>query len=68
MRTVVRACGSLSGRGPAAQATGSKISDSDRRVVKCRAALDAGAEPAVVAGRMAQVQGDRLRTEAELTR
>jgi site-specific DNA recombinase len=38
-----------------------KIADCDSRLVKYRAALDAGADAAVVAGWMAEVQGERLR-------
>lgn len=42
------------------------ISDCDTRLAKYRQALDAGADAAVVAGWMAEVQGERLRAEREL--
>lgn len=43
-----------------------KIADCDQRLAKYRQALDAGADAAVVAGWMAEVQGERLRAEREL--
>jgi len=43
-----------------------KTADCDSRLAKYRAALDAGAEAAVVAGWMAEVQGERLRAEIDL--
>jgi site-specific DNA recombinase len=45
-----------------------KLADCDSRLAKYRAALDAGADPAVVAGWMAQVQGERLKAEREIGR
>jgi len=45
-----------------------KLADCDRRLAKYRAALDAenGADPAIVAGWMSEVQGERLRVEREI--
>lgn len=43
-----------------------KLADCDQRLAKYRQALDAGADAAVVAGWMAEVQGERLRAEREL--
>lgn len=43
-----------------------KIADCDRRLAKYRATLDAGADPVVVAGWMAEVQGERLKAEREV--
>jgi len=43
-----------------------RVTDCDSRLVKYRAALDAGADAAIVAGWMAEVQGERLRAEQEL--
>lgn len=43
-----------------------KIADCDSRLLKYRAALDAGADAVVVAGWMAEVQGERLRAEQEI--
>jgi site-specific DNA recombinase len=43
-----------------------KMADCDQRLAKDRKVLDAGADPAVVAGWMAEVQGERLRDEREL--
>jgi len=51
-----------------AEAARRKIADCDQRLAKYRAALDAGADPVVVAGWMAEVQGERLRAEQELGR
>ena len=42
-----------------------KIADCDKRLAKYRATLGAGADP-VVAGWMAEVQGERLRAEQEI--
>jgi site-specific DNA recombinase len=44
------------------------IKDCDAKLDRYRQALDAGADPAVVAGWISQVQADRARAEAELTR
>ena len=43
-----------------------KLHDCDQRLAKYRQALEAGAEPTVVAGWMAEVQTERVRAEAEL--
>ena len=43
-----------------------KLADCDTRLVKYRAALDAGADPTIVAGWMSEVQGERLRAEREI--
>ncbi len=43
-----------------------KIADCDQRLARYRSALDAGADATVVAGWMAEVQGERLRTEQDL--
>jgi site-specific DNA recombinase len=43
-----------------------KLADCDQRLAKYRKVLDAGADAAVVAGWMAEVQGERLRAEREL--
>ena len=43
-----------------------KIADCDERLSKYRKALDAGADPVVVAGWMSEVQGERLRAEREI--
>jgi site-specific DNA recombinase len=43
-----------------------RIVDCDSRLAKYRAALDAGADATIVAGWMAEVQGERLRAEIEL--
>ena len=45
-----------------------KLADCDQRLAKYRQALDAGADAAVVAGWMAEVQGERLVAETELGR
>jgi len=50
----------------AAEAARRKLADCDDRLRKYRAALDSGADPVVVAGWMAEVQGERLRADAEL--
>lgn len=50
-----------------AEAARRKLADCDARLAKYRQALEAGADPTVVAGWMAEVQGDRLRAEHELT-
>jgi site-specific DNA recombinase len=42
------------------------VDDCERRLAKYRAALDAGADPVVVAGWMAEVQGERLAAKAVL--
>ncbi len=44
------------------------MADCDRRLSQYRAALDAGADPAVVAGWMRDVQGQRLKAAGEITR
>ncbi len=49
-----------------AEAARRKIVDCDSRLGKYRQALDAGADAAVVATWMAEVQGERLRAEREL--
>lgn len=43
-----------------------KIDDCDSRLAKYRAAMDAGADPVIVAGWMSEVQGERLRAEREI--
>jgi hypothetical protein len=43
-----------------------KLADCDDRLAKYRSALESGADPVVVSGWMAEVQGERLRAEAEL--
>jgi hypothetical protein len=43
-----------------------KIADCDERLGKYRKAIDAGADPVVVAGWMAEVQGERLKAEREI--
>ena len=45
-----------------------KLTDCDERLGKYRAALDAGADATVVAGWMAEVQGEKLKAEQELIR
>jgi len=49
-----------------AEAARRKIADCDQRLAKYRQVLDSGADVAVVAGWMAEVQGERLRAEAVL--
>lgn len=49
-----------------AEAARRKLADCAHRLVKYRQALDAGAEATVVAGWMAEVQGERLLAESEL--
>ena len=49
-----------------AEAARRKIADCDQRLAKYRQVLDAGADAAVVAGWMAEVQGERLRAESDL--
>jgi len=49
-----------------AEASRRKIADCDQRLAKYRQTLDAGADATVVAGWMAEVQGERLRAEQEL--
>lgn len=49
-----------------AEAARRLVADCDQRLARYRGALDAGADPAVVAQWMAEVRGDRLRAEAEL--
>ena len=51
---------------PGPRALRRKLAACDQRLAKYRKALDAGANPVVVADRMAEVQGERLRAEAEL--
>lgn len=43
-----------------------KLADCDARLTKYRSALDAGADPVVVAGWMQEVQGERLCAEQEI--
>lgn len=43
-----------------------RVTDCDKRVTKYRSLLEAGTDPALVAGWIAEVQGERLRAEAEL--
>jgi hypothetical protein len=43
-----------------------KLAGRDTRLAKYRAALDAGADPTIVAGCMSEVQGERLRAEREI--
>ena len=43
-----------------------KLADCDERLAKYRKARDAGADPMVVVGWMSEVQGERLRAEAEI--
>jgi site-specific DNA recombinase len=43
-----------------------KLSDCDERLEEYRAALDSGADPVVVAGWIAELQGEQLVAEAEL--
>jgi hypothetical protein len=49
-----------------AEAARRKIADCDRRLAKYRKLIDADADPAVVAGWMAEVRGERLGAEQEL--
>ena len=49
-----------------AEAARRKLADCDKRLAKYRQALDAGADATVVAGWMAEVQGERLRAEQVL--
>lgn len=49
-----------------AEAARRKIADCDSRLAKYRAALDAGADPLIVAGWMAEVQGERLQAEKDV--
>jgi site-specific DNA recombinase len=48
------------------EAANRKLADCDERLGKYRKAIDAGADPVVVAGWMAEVQGERLKAEREL--
>jgi hypothetical protein len=48
------------------EAANRKIADCDERLGKYRKALDAGADPVIVAGWMAEVQGERLKAEREI--
>ena len=48
------------------EAANRKIADCDRRLAKYRAALDADGDPIVIAGWMAEVQGERLKAEREI--
>ena len=43
-----------------------KVADCNARMTKYRAAMDGGADPVVVAGWMADVQGERLQAERDL--
>ena len=49
-----------------AEAARRKLADCDGRLAKYRKALEAGAEPTVVAGWLAEVQRERLGAEADL--
>jgi hypothetical protein len=49
-----------------AEAARRAVADCDTRLAKYRAALEAGADPAVVAGWIKEVEGDRLHAEREL--
>jgi len=49
-----------------AEAARKALTDCDARLVKYRSALEAGADPAVVTGWIAEVQADRLAAEREL--
>ncbi|MEV0724309.1 hypothetical protein AB0I37_16205 [Micromonospora purpureochromogenes] len=42
------------------------ITECGAKLKRCRAALDAGADPAVATGRIAHTQADRARAEADL--
>jgi site-specific DNA recombinase len=42
-----------------------KIADCDRRLARYRATLDAGGDPAIIAGEDDGVKGERLKTERE---
>jgi hypothetical protein len=44
-----------------------KLADCDARLAKYRAALDADADPVIVAGWMSEVQAERLRAEREIS-
>jgi site-specific DNA recombinase len=52
--------------GARVQAAERKLADCDKRLSQYRKALDSGADPAVVAGWMSEVQTERLRAEQEL--
>jgi site-specific DNA recombinase len=49
-----------------AEAARKAVADCDARLQKYRSALEAGADPAVVAGWIKEVEGDRLHAEREL--
>ena len=49
-----------------AEAARRAVKDCDARLAKYRGALEAGADPAVVAGWIKEVEGDRLHAEREL--
>ena len=49
-----------------AEAARRKLADCDDRLARYRAALDGGADPALVAGWLAEVQADRLASEKKL--
>ena len=66
-------CASLAAAGGATEADHAgieaaerKLTDCDSRLTKYRKALDAGADPVVVAGWVPEVQGERLRAEQEI--
>ena len=66
-------CDSLAAAGGATEADHArieaaerKLADCDQRLTRYRQALDAGADPVVVAGWMSEVQGERLRAEREI--
>jgi hypothetical protein len=50
----------------AVEAAEHKLADCDNRLSQYRKALDSGADAAVVAGWMIEVQGERLRAEKQL--
>ena len=65
---LVTASGPGEAAGARHEAFSRKIADCDQRLLRYRAALDAGADPVVVARWMAEVQGERLRAEVDLGR
>lgn len=58
--------GATSGDEAKAEGARRALADCDQREVKYRAALDAGADPAVVAGWLAELKGERLQAERDL--
>ena len=65
--TLAAAAGPSDTDGARVQAAERKLADCDKRLNQYRKALDSGADAAVVAGWMAEVQAERLRVEHELT-